>query len=112
LSSSAGVSCPQRHIALNLSSAAVSTEDLEYPECLVQAAAVVSQSEEAADESSAPSSSAQRSCSSSSVHVFPVLSLSLHFVQRIEVALDSAVFERLAGEVVDAISLLSGVCFE
>lgn len=53
----------------------------------------------ATDASSDSSSMANGVGSRSSVHVFPVLAASLAFLRRIEVALETSVFERLVGEV-------------
>jgi hypothetical protein len=44
-------------------------------------------------------SQAEGSASSAPQHVFPVLAAALKFLRRIEVALETSVFERLVGEV-------------
>jgi hypothetical protein len=88
----------QRHIASHLSSTAVVTEDLKYPECLfalqadVQSLAGASPATAGGDTGSCPP------------HVFPVLAASLAFLRRIEVALETSVFEKLVGEVLSFVS--------
>ena len=88
----------QRHIASHLSAAAVSTHDLNYPECLMATAMQVSAQPPSSDACNAPSQ-AEGAVSSIPQHVFPVLAASLKFLRRIEVALETSVFERLVGEV-------------
>jgi uncharacterized protein YukE len=92
----------QRHIASHLSAAAVSTDDLNYPECLLATAVQVAAQQPSSDANDAPTaapSQAEGAASSAPQHVFPVLAASLKFLRRIEVALETSVFERLVGEV-------------
>ena len=92
----------QRHIASHLSAAAVSTHDLNYPECLMATAMQASAQPPSSDACDAPTavpSQAEGAVSSIPQHVFPVLAASLKFLRRIEVALETSVFERLVGEV-------------
>ncbi len=84
---------PQRHIASHLSSTAIATEDLNYPECLL-----AQESDSSSHAAPAPSAMVE-GVSRSSVHVFPVLAASLTFLRRMEIALETSVFERLVGEV-------------
>jgi len=100
----------QRHIASHLSAAAVATEDLDYPSCLLaeqggggvhaHTGTASAAGGGGGDASSAPPAAAAGTSSRSSSHVFPVLAASLAFLRRIEVALETSVFERLVGEVV------------
>jgi hypothetical protein len=84
---------PQRHIASHLSSTAIATEDLNYPECLL-----AQESDSSSHAAPAPSAMVE-GVSRSSAHVFPVLAASLTFLRRMEIALETSVFERLVGEV-------------
>ena len=81
----------QRHIASHLSSTAVAPEDLNYPECLTGTQS--SEQAHAAISSDAPPAAC------SPAHVFPVLAASLAFLRRTELALETPVFEKLVGEV-------------
>ena len=51
----------------------------------------------------APPSLAEGGVSHGSMHVFPVLAASLAFLRKIEMALETPVFERLVGEVANVI---------
>ena len=77
----------QRHIASHLSSTAVAPEDLNYPECLTGTQS--SEQAHAAISSDAPPAAC------SPAHVFPVIAASLAFLRRVELALETPVFEKL-----------------
>ncbi len=91
----------QRYIASHLSSTAVATADLNYPECLT--ATQLSAQTDVAVSSDAQSASSTHG--GGDKHVFPVLASSLAFLRRIEVALETPVFEKLVGEVCTLITL-------
>ena len=92
----------QRHIASHLSSTAVATEDLNYPECLTspQSSALLHAAVSSDVRAASPVAAGSGDSGSGPAHVFPVLAASLLFLRRIEVALETPVFEKLVGEVI------------
>ena len=64
------------------------------------------QNDSSSDIPVAPSSLAEGGVSHGPLHVFPVLAASLAFLRKIEMALETPVFERLVGEVANDIYLI------